>query len=673
MSETTSRGGPVNHSTGNAGEGPSSRLERPWFRPRFTLNPTSGPGAGAPAPGEDSPVERDLAQPPAHRRSWSAIVAGLDVALQPVISLSSGRAVGFEALLRNTEPAGFAEVREMQDEAWRTATLEGTAALPREIELAGWRLALGKFATLPDRGDARLYLNLDPRLLPFWPEMGKILEQLREQAGVARTHLALEISERLPVLDHDSMGAQANAVEKTLERIGAVVNAIRAQVGKVALDDFGVGFASLPLLRAVKPDLVKIDRFFVHDAANDQSRKLFLANMANVCHLMGVQVVAKGLESIEDYHACRDAGCDQAQGRLLASPQTDPALLRAEYPEVLDYNASEQRRIGGDQHLVAAQITESTPIVFPASMTEVFERFRQEKSRTFFPVVDATREPMGIVREVDLKEYTYSLYGKDLISNKGLGLGLADFITRCPTVDIATRAEKILEAFSSNSRSEGLIITEDGRYRGFLTASSLLRVINEKNLAAARDQNPLTRLAGNSAIADFLGDALADNGTALTLAYIDFDNFKPFNDKYGFRQGDRAILLFADLMRAEVNGEGVFVGHIGGDDFFAAFRDLPEDEAEARIRALTAKFESDVASFYDEETRARGSVRARDRHGIERDMPLLGASAAVVHLPAGHATRDIDAISGLIATLKKEAKQAPDRLAVATIAKRPAA
>ncbi|CCG06907.1 bifunctional diguanylate cyclase/phosphodiesterase [Pararhodospirillum photometricum] len=638
------RGDPVKTGSGRTG----------WF----------GPLLSPPRPGPTPPACLETPTPPPGRRDWSALLDSLDIALQPVVSLSSGRAVGFEALIRGAE--GFADARELFDEAWRIAVLEGSPALPRELELHAWDVAMARFGTLtPDqRGDARLYLNLDPRLLPQADALASALDTLRQRHGLPAVSLALEISERLPMPDY-------GAVEATLDRVGALIHRLRPRVGKVALDDFGVGFASLPLLRSVKPDLVKIDRFFVQGTAHDQARKLFLSNMANVCRLMGIQIVAKGVETLEDFHGARDAGCDQAQGCLLACPETDSTRLQGYYPLVLEINAAEQRRLGGDQHLVAAQISTLAPLVCPSPMAVVFERFRQEKSRTFFPVVDATGDPLGIVREVDLKDYTYSLYGKELINNKSLGLGLQDFITRCPTVDITTRAEKILEAFSANSRTEGLIITEDGRYRGFLTASSLLRIINEKNLAAARDQNPLTRLAGNAAINTFLGEALAETDTSLSLAYIDFDNFKPFNDKYGFRQGDRAILLFADLMRTRLDTEGMFMGHIGGDDFFAAFRGLEESAAEAHVRALTAKFESDVASFYDEATRLQGHIIARDRHGIERQMPLLGASAAVVHLPPGHATRDIDAISGLIAALKKEAKLSPDRLAVATVTLRP--
>jgi len=63
-----------------------------------------------------------------------------------------------------------------------------------------------------------------------------------------------------------------------------------------------------------------------------------------------------------------------------------------------------------------------------------------------------------------------------------------------------------------------------------------------------------------------------DIENACVLVYFDFDNFKPYNDRYGFRQGDRTILLFSDILKKTSGANKFFAGHIGGDDFFAGFR-----------------------------------------------------------------------------------------------------
>ncbi len=87
-------------------------------------------------------------------------------------------------------------------------------------------------------------------------------------------------------------------------------------------------------------------------------------------------------------------------------------------------------------------------------------------------------------------------------------------------------------------------------------------------LRQAQSQNPLTHLPANDAILDFIGRAAADRSVNHAFCHLDFNNFKPFNDVYGFHVGDRAIIMFAELLRAEFGHDNAFVGHIGGDDFF---------------------------------------------------------------------------------------------------------
>ena len=74
----------------------------------------------------------------------------------------------------------------------------------------------------------------------------------------------------------------------------------------------------------------------------------------------------------------------------------------------------------------------------------------------------------------------------------------------------------------------------ENRYAGVLSTSSLLKIINEKQLKTARDQNPLTSLPGTRSIRDYVQDAIRDRSGTRFFCYCDFDNFKPFNDRYGF-------------------------------------------------------------------------------------------------------------------------------------------
>jgi EAL domain-containing protein (putative c-di-GMP-specific phosphodiesterase class I)/GGDEF domain-containing protein len=579
--------------------------------------------------------------PPELDSHWRGIVAVLDMAFQPIVNIHTGACFGYEALLRNTDAAGFSSIQAFFDACHALGVLA-------DMELVLREKAVAKFVQLGHWRQSKLFFNLDNRAL----DNGALADRTRrllEAYGVEESQMVFEISERHPF----ARPSDASALLTEVKRRGF----------RLAIDDFGTGFSGLQLLYAAEPDVLKIDRFFVSDIANDAKKKLFLSQIVNIAHLLGVVVLAEGVETEREYIVCKDIGCDLLQGYLVQRPSLDMAELKPHYQTVARMAKGERRKVVSDQKLISDQIAAVDPIGLDCSMEEVFERFRADKSLTFFPVVDRTGEPVGIVREKELKDYTYSLYGKALISNKTLGRKLKDFVTRCPMADINTKAEHILQAYSAVERSEGIIIVDNMKYVGFLSAHSLLRVINEKNLAAARDQNPLTKLPGNNLIHEYVSDVLTATHQEVVLAYFDFDNFKPFNDKYGFRLGDRAILLFAELLAKRLPRDTSFPAHVGGDDFFGGFRNVPFEEVGAIVRDLVAAFRCDVESFYDDETRARGHIIGQDRQGNMVTFPLMAVSAALVHLPAGRPLHTVEAVSQLIAELKKEAKKSPDKVA----------
>jgi diguanylate cyclase (GGDEF)-like protein len=190
--------------------------------------------------------------------------------------------------------------------------------------------------------------------------------------------------------------------------------------------------------------------------------------------------------------------------------------------------------------------------------------------------------------------------------------------------------------------------------------------VAERELAEARDQNPLTRLPGNLKIAEVCAEALADPGAGIAFAYFDFDNFKPFNDRYGFRNGDRIIMLFADILKSTIRRPPGFIGHLGGDDFFASIpAPRGREEAEA-LREIAERFAREAVSFYSPEDRERGWIIGRDRAGIEQRVPLLTVSLAVVLLRPG-ARLDAEGLSEALAELKRCAKASPGRFALRVI------
>ena len=167
----------------------------------------------------------------------------------------------------------------------------------------------------------------------------------------------------------------------------------------------------------------------------------------------------------------------------------------------------------------------------------------------------------------------------------------------------------------------------------------------------------------HSSIHQYLKQALADEDFGRAFAYFDFDFFKVFNDANGFRVGDRAIVMFADLLRHSLAVGEHFVGHVGGDDFFAGFRlgdDASLAEAQKLTRGVIERFNRDVMSFYDVETQHRGWIEGVGRDGVRRQFALLRVSAAIIHLSCAHPEYSLEELGSAMAHAKETAKDAGD-------------
>jgi EAL domain-containing protein (putative c-di-GMP-specific phosphodiesterase class I)/GGDEF domain-containing protein len=594
----------------------------------------------------------ELLHPPlatAHEpgETWLAIINRLDFAFQPIVNIHTGSCIGYEALLRNVREAGFAGIPEFFDLCHSQGAL---AVVEGELR----RKALEKFARLEGAPRMKLFLNVDNRTFASAASDRDGIKEAATLHGIPETGIVLEISERYPF---------DNATDP-----GLALKALKRETFKIALDDFGTGFSGLKMLYVAEPDFLKIDRFFIIDIAGDSKKKLFLSHIVNIAHVLGIEVIAEGVETEREFFICKDIGCDFVQGYLVQKPTVDLGNLEPHYADIEALSRRERRARTTDHRIIFEQIERIEPLHVETGMREVFNRFRASKNHTFLPLVDALDAPLGLIRERELKEFTYSTYGKEIVCNKNFGYQPSHFLHKCPIADIHTPAERILEIFSAAADgTEGVLIVESMRYIGFLSAHSLLKVISEKNLAQARDQNPLSKLPGNNIIHGWLAEAMASTEQAYAFVYFDFDNFKPFNDTYGFRQGDRAILLFAEILTKTLAGEACSIGHVGGDDFFACFKGSCALDVEDAVLAAAEQFRNDVESFYDGEDRERGFILAQDRDGNERRFPLLTVSAAILDLPAGHGPATVEQIGEVIADLKKGAKQSPSKLCKASL------
>ncbi len=140
--------------------------------------------------------------------------------------------------------------------------------------------------------------------------------------------------------------------------------------------------------------------------------------------------------------------------------------------------------------------------------------------------------------------------------------------------------------------------------------------------------NPLTHLPGSPAIEEEAARCI-EAGGPMAFFYIDIDNFKAYNDSYGYLNGDNAIKRTAALLtgvQADFPGEEVFLGHVGGDDFVMI---SAPGQAEGIAGAIAGRFDALAPGFYSAEDAERGYIVSRDRLGETREFPLMTLSIAI--------------------------------------------
>lgn len=205
---------------------------------------------------------------------------------------------------------------------------------------------------------------------------------------------------------------------------------------------------------------------------------------------------------------------------------------------------------------------------------------------------------------------------------------------------------RILRADESNNLTPIIMLTaqvnEDDKLIGLELGADdyIIKPFNSRELASRvrntlvriernRYANPLTGLSGNIEIQTEINYRLA-NKRKIAVIYCDLDNFKAFNDVYGFAKGDSAIKLTADIIRDSVQSMGNrddFIGHIGGDDFVIV---TSVDKYENICKMIIDDFDKKILFLYNEKDRKKGFITTTNRLGQVRNFPIMTISLAVV-------------------------------------------
>ncbi len=529
---------------------------------------------------------------------------------QPVIDLSHSRIYGHESLIRGPVDTAL----HFPDALFAEARRQG---LHPQLELASFRAGAQGFKQ--NEAPGKLFLNLSgSALIHYWTLWGDEMPlRLLKDCTLAPSNIIVELTEQDPLSEH-------------MAALGSAFACLREYGMRIALDDYGVGNSNLQLWSEMQPDLVKIDRYFFNGIGHDDRKQNMVRAILKVAQYLGTTIVAEGIETAEDLAVVRDLEIRYAQGWLLGRP--DETLLTELTPPLRDSlrvrtpAPLSQRSAGG----TAASLRVEAPAALLTKHTndDVHRLFIEHKSQHAVAVVDDDNRPVGIINRRDFSEhyaqrYTRELFGRDACST---------FMNAEPVlVDLDVSIDQLSHVLISEDQRylmDGLIITRDGRYDGLATGETLVRSVTEMRIEAARYANPLTSLPGNIPISRHIA-TLLDDAADFTICYGDLNNFKPFNDVYGYWRGDDMIMLTADVIKRHCDPLRDFVGHVGGDDFVVLLRSPDWTE---RIQRIIAEFNERAIDLYDDQGRRNGGIEAEDRYGVPRFFPFvtLGVGALTV-------------------------------------------
>lgn len=567
---------------------------------------------------------------------------GLTVVFQPIADLATAGVYAHEALVRGPEGP-----LQLPDALFASARQE---RIEDELEMACLALAITRH---PLDAVGKLFINLSARALI---EAFETLEAGQPPAwlqrpGLAPASIVVEITEHGHVQDPASLLAAV----RQLRQLGV----------RIALDDFGDGRSSLRLWSELRPDYVKIDKYFASGISSNGDKLSTYRALIQIAEIFGSTIVAEGLENEEDLTVVRDLGVALGQGWFIGRPgpwtMAEPLPQAARAIRNRQIAVFPERRRVGDRGETIDRLSLPVDPVGPAlTNDELFDLFRDDELRRAVAIVDKGR-PVALVNRQRFMDRYAKPFHRELYGRKPCTL----FANVHPLMlDRNTSIDELTSVLTSEDQrylTDGFIVTDKGMYAGLGTGEQLVRSVTEHRVEAARHASPLTLLPGNIPITNHIR-RLLDNGCEFAACYCDLDGFKPFNDKYGYWRGDQMIQLAARVLTTHCDPRRDFVGHVGGDDFVLL---LQSDDWDERCRRALESFNRQAVQLFDEDARARGGIDAEDRHGIQRFFPFTSMSIGVVRVKPGSHLEPED-VASVAALAKHKAKNLRTGLYVMT-------
>ncbi|MCX8026355.1 MAG: EAL and GGDEF domain-containing protein [Thermodesulfovibrionales bacterium] len=567
---------------------------------------------------------------------------GLTSHFQPIYSLKHKSIYGFEALARIKEPQNFPSIKNIID-LFSKARQCGILSL---MDVTCCFNAIKTFSEQQTNDeDYLLFINLSPETICDKAFGAEISEDIIKNTAISKENIVFEITE-------ESMAHNLELFKHNIQRL-------KGFGFKIAIDDFGAGFGGLKMLSIVEPDFVKIDRHFISNLDKAIVKYNIVDSITITCNRMGIRVIAEGVERKEEFDTLSSMNIDFFQGYFICKPQ--PYLKDISINDAVTSRQETQlnniQRISADAKCIGDIAQRLEGLSSDTPVKTIVNLLIDNPDIRCQPIVDEDMIKGMVFRNRFIENQIVGKYGYGLHLNyhKKIKQVMEKHFTIVEYNETLEDVSNKVQKRDHQYLYDEIAVTKNGKYYGVVSISNLLDAITQKSLVLAKSANPLTGLPGNEAIQREIEKRITQN-MHFDVAYFDLNNFKPFNDYYGFAMGDYVIKSLAEILTNAVDGyetDDIFVGHIGGDDFIMVSH--PSNSIKI-CKQVIAMFEQQQVKYHGAEDYKAGCYTTKNRKGEIETFKLLSLSIAIVSTEV-YKIDSYAQLASIASEVKKAAKQ----------------
>jgi len=526
---------------------------------------------------------------------------------QSIISLQTGDVIGYEALTRGPVDSKYINPEILFEEA-------KTYDLLWDLEILCRSNAIKTFSS--HNSDKLLFVNVDPGVLKDDHFTKGFTKELLMEHNLSPLSLIFEITEKTSIDNYKSFNE--------------VIDYYKNQGYKIAIDDVGTGYSGLTTIANTRPNYIKMDMSLITNVTKDNFKKAIIKSFVEFANTTNTKIIAEGIEDVCDLYTLIEIGVHYGQGFLINRPDDNlletPELIKK---RIIDKNTGLKKHIfSSSSNVNIGEIArQDSPVLESTACIEIDRLFKSNANITGVPIVNSDHITVGLVMNSNFFSKVGTQFGWSIYMKRSVHIIMDSNPLIVDYYTPLDRISKIVISREEDKQYDYIIVEKDNKYYGVVTVISLLEKIMEFEVNVAKYSNPLTGLPGNVVIEDSICKLIVEK-KEFSLLYFDINDFKAFNDTYGFENGDRILSFTASVIQKHTClYKNSFIGHVGGDDFVAI---IPGHNSYKLCQNIIDEFDSNISNFYNEDDKKKGYIQSFNRNNKEENYPIMSISIAIV-------------------------------------------